>query len=54
VPNRNRFTTYYEFATDDNREFEGSAGTSEECETGDAILVIYLSSNIRRNDYYPM
>ncbi len=54
VPKGNRFTTYYECTTDDNREFEGSALTSEECETGAAIPVIYLSSNIKRNDYYPM
>ncbi len=52
VPDRNRFTAYYEFTTDDKAWIEGSTLMSEACEVGTAIPVIYLRSNPRRNDLY--
>ena len=54
VPNRNRFTAYYEFTTDDKVWMEGSALMTEECKVGMSIPVVYLRSNPKRNDYYPM
>ena|ERR1019366_7570994 len=53
APNRSRFTTYYEFTTEDNVWMEGSAGMSEECKAGMSIPIMYLRSNPKRNDCYP-
>jgi hypothetical protein len=52
-PDRNQFLAYYEFTTEDNAWFEGSARMSDECEVGKSIPIIYLRSNPERNDYYP-
>jgi len=52
VPDRNQFKAYYEFTTEAKVWLEGSARTSEECEVGTPIPVIYLRSNPKRNDLY--
>jgi hypothetical protein len=52
-PDRNQFRAYYDFTTEDNASFEGSARVSDECEVGMSIPIIYLRSNPERNDYYP-
>jgi hypothetical protein len=54
APNRSRFTVYYEFTTEDKVWVEGSTEMSEECEVGMPIPVMYLRSNPKRYDYYPM
>jgi hypothetical protein len=53
APDRNRFTVYYKFSTEDNVEIEGSTGMPEECEVGMPIPIMYLRTNPERNDYYP-
>jgi hypothetical protein len=54
APDRSRFTVYYEFTTKDKVGVEGKAGMPEECEVGISIPIMYLRSNPKRNDYYPM
>jgi hypothetical protein len=53
APDRNQFLAYYEFTTEDNAWFEGSARMSDKCEAGMSIPIMYLRSNPKRNDCYP-
>ena len=54
APDRNRFKVYYEFTTEDNASMEGSTRMPEECEAGASIPVMYLRSDPKRNDFYPV
>jgi len=54
APDRKVFTVYYEFTTEDNLGMEGSTRMPEECAAGDSIPVMYLRSNPKRNDFYPL
>ncbi|MGD0731483.1 MAG: DUF3592 domain-containing protein [Terracidiphilus sp.] len=54
APDRKVFTVYYEFTTEDKTGMEGSTTMPEECAAGDSIPVMYLRSNPKRNDFYPL
>jgi hypothetical protein len=54
APDRKSFTVYYEFTTKDNVGMEGETTMQEECKAGDSIPVMYLRSNPKRNDFYPL
>ncbi len=54
APDRSRFKVYYEFSTEDGVWMEGNTAMTEECKAGDSIPVMYLRSNPKRNDFYPL
>jgi hypothetical protein len=54
APGQKLFTVYYEFTTKENVWMEGSTDMPEEREAGTSIPVIYLRSNPKRNDVYPI
>jgi hypothetical protein len=54
TPDRSLFKVYYEFTTEDSVWMEGNTTMTEECEAGDSIPVVYLRSNPKRNDFYPL
>lgn len=54
APNGSRYKVYYEFTTEDNVWMEGNTEITNECEAGDSIPVLYLRSNPKRNDFYPL
>jgi hypothetical protein len=54
APRKSKFSLYYEFHTQDGRRFEGSNDYSDEYDVDSSIQIIYLRSNPKRNDRYPM
>lgn len=54
VPSGRRFSVYYEFHTGDKDLMEGSNDYWDECEINSPIFIIYLRSNPKRNDCYPL
>jgi hypothetical protein len=53
APKGKRFRVDYEFSVD-QALFDGANENSDECETGSKIRVIYMRSNPKRNDTYPL
>jgi hypothetical protein len=54
APDKNAFTVYYEFTTENNALIEGSEDTQDEIEVGTPIPIIYLRHNPKRNSSYPL
>ena len=54
TPSKTMFMVYYEFKSEDQEEVEGSCRQLEKSKAGDAIPVIYLQSNPKRNTKYPV
>lgn len=54
LSNQKTSTVYYEFRTEDDVLMEGSGDTTEDWESGASIPVIYLRSNPKRNERYPV
>ena len=54
APNKKLFTVYYEFAAGDKTVIEGSSDLVDEYEVGTSIPVVYLPSNPKRNNRYPI
>jgi len=54
APNKKLFTVYYEFAAEGKTVIEGSCDLLDEYEMESAIPVIYLRSNPKRNNRYPI
>jgi hypothetical protein len=54
APTQKSFTVYYEFTTQENTEMEGSIELPDECGAGTSIPIIYLPSNPKRNERYPV
>ena len=52
--NRKPFKVYYEFTTQESTAMEGSTDSTDEQEVGASIPIIYLRSNPRRNDRFPV
>ena len=52
--NGTKFRVYYDFLTESNCTFEGVDNYSDEYEVDAKIRVIYLRSDPKRNDSYPM
>lgn len=54
VPKKGLFTVYYEFTGEDNTTAEGSCILPDEYGVGTALPVIYLRSDLKRNNYFPV
>jgi hypothetical protein len=52
--NKKLFTVYYQFAEEDNATSEGSSNVLDEYGVGALIPIIYLRTNPKRNDRYPV
>jgi uncharacterized protein DUF3592 len=54
APKGSRFRVDYEFFDENHTQFDGANEDSDEYKTGSSIRVIYLRTNPKRNDTYPM
>jgi hypothetical protein len=54
TPTGSRFRVDYEFYDEGHMSFDGANENSDKIESGSQIRVIYLRSNPRRNDIYPL
>jgi len=54
APNKKLFTVYYNFAAEDNTLIDGSCNLLDEYEMGTSFPVIFLRSNPKRNNRYPV